>query len=430
MKSSGIILTILLLFPLLSLAAQEQANTAYVFRFMADKDMFYVPYNGNGKELTRLKTCVGQYKEGILAGNIPLHVDGYCKSAPTEKENRSIAKLRSNRVKSELITSIGLNETCFVTCNHSGEGDYVTVRFVVPKAGTDTVNAKREHAVQTHLKAEQQAEPECIAQEQAERKRPVKEEAEKETVWKAETERLAADEVLHGNLMEATSPNPSIGWYAGIQGGVPFGMSALSSFGADKNRAGWSMGIYGGYRFNPVLSLEIQAAWGQPRLSTRSCCPDYWLGSDGHLYEGAVAGMTGWNWHNLKSNVRVQRYGVQLGVNLLGFFTATRKSRWILELAPHLYAIGTKAEFRTLGDDAPAMKGTSRWHLGAGGNLQAGYAITKHLSLNIYTGITYLTGQMLDGTLSHRHKANYIWENGLKLGWYFGNIHKGKEANK
>lgn len=51
-------------------------------------------------------------------------------------------------------------------------------------------------------------------------------------------------------------------WYVGLQGGVPFGTSTFSSFGADKTRAGFDVGLYGGYRFNPVLSLEAQAAWG------------------------------------------------------------------------------------------------------------------------------------------------------------------------
>ena len=132
MKSKGIILAMLLVFPLLPLTAQEQADTAYVFRFVPREDMFYVPFGENGKELQRLGACVERYKEDILAGRTPLHVDGYCSSAATGKENLAIARTRSNRVKSELIVRSGLIESCFVTRNHSGGGDYVTVRIVVP----------------------------------------------------------------------------------------------------------------------------------------------------------------------------------------------------------------------------------------------------------------------------------------------------------
>lgn len=423
-----IILTLLFLSVLLPLAAQQRTDTAYVFRFTAGKDMFYVPFSGNDKELVRLQACVERHKKDILSGKTPLHVDGYCNSAATEQENLSIAKTRSNRVKSELITHSGLTEACFITRNHSGESDYVTVRLVVPvtdnKAETDAADIERERAEQARLETEKKSEQERIAKEQAEKERLAKEQAERE----AEAKRLATEEAARAEQTKQVDRNPVAGWYAGIQGGVPFGVSELSSFGADKTRAGWNAGIYGGYRFNPVLSLEAQAAWGQTNLSARDCCPGYWLGSDGSLYEGAVAGMTGWSWHDLKSRVFMQRYGVQLNVNLLGFFAATKESRWTLELAPHLYAIGTKAEFRTIAGYAQTMKGATRWHFGAGGNFQAGYAVTEHLRLGIYTGLTYLTGQPLDGTPEHLHKANYIWESGLKLGWSFG--YKGKEGNK
>lgn len=62
------------------------------------------------------------------------------------------------------------------------------------------------------------------------------------------------------------------GWYVGLQGGVPFGVSQFSSFGFDKTRAGFSGGVYGGYRFNPVLSLEALAVFGKMSMSQRDCC--------------------------------------------------------------------------------------------------------------------------------------------------------------
>lgn len=229
------------------------------------------------------------------------------------------------------------------------------------------------------------------------------------------------------------SPEPSAtsvhtGWYVGIQAGLPFGVSAYSSFGADKTRAGWSAGIYGGYRFNPVLSLEVQAVWGQLNLSSRDCCPGYWLGSDGRIYEGAVAGMEGWDWHSLKSRVFMQRYGMQLNVDILGFFAATKGGRWSLEVSPQLNATGTRATFRTITGNAEAMKGATGWHFGAGGNVQAGYRLTKNLQIGVYTGLIYYTGDPIDGTFKYLHKANYVWESGVRLGWHFGN--KGKEAQR
>ncbi len=414
---------LLLLFALLPLAAQERMDTVYTFRFVPGRDMFYVPWGGNDKELTRLETCVMQWKTQILAGEIPVLVDGHCTSGDSENDNLATAKIRANRVKSELITRQGLREECFTTRNHATEGDFVTVRIAVPREDTAAQEAERRQMEQARKETERQrAEQERLARE--------REAAERERE-RAEAERLAAEqaqEAQQSETLAVTEKKTSAGWYAGISGGVPFGVSALSSFGEDKTRAGWSAGIYGGYRFSPVLSLEVQAAWGQTNLSLRGCCPDYWLGRDGVLYEAAVAGMDGWAWSSLTSRVSTQRYGAQLNVNILGFFHRTRDSRWTLEVSPLLTAYGTKAEYRTIDGGASVFNDGTRWHFGAGGNLQAGYAITRHLNIGIYTGITWLSGDPLDGTPERLHKANYIWESGLKLGWRFGK--QGKEASK
>ena len=52
--------------------------------------------------------------------------------------------------------------------------------------------------------------------------------------------------------------------------------------------------------------------------------------------------------------------------------------------------------------------------------MQATYTFPAGLQLGIYSGMTYLTGKPTDGTPEHQHKANYIWETGLRLGWSFG----------
>ena len=214
--------------------------------------------------------------------------------------------------------------------------------------------------------------------------------------------------------------------YIGLQGGVPFGTSTFSSFGADKTRAGFDAGLYGGYRFNPVLSLEAQAAWGRVNQSVQECCAPYWLGSDLHRYEAPVAGLEGWSYADLKSRVATQRYGLQLNMNLLGFFARTKDSRWSLDISPALSAIGTDSSIRTIAGGNEAVKGNTRWHFGAGGNVQAGYMLTRNLHIGIYSGITYLTGDAMDGLPEYRHKNNFIWESGLRLGWTF----RGKEDGK
>ena len=220
----------------------------------------------------------------------------------------------------------------------------------------------------------------------------------------------------------------SQGWYVGIEGGMPFGFSTFSSFGHDKTYLGWAAGLYGGYRFNSIFSAELSAKYGEMNLSAQDCCVErnYWLGSDGVLYKAGVLGMDSWEYANLKSHVRMGQYGARVNVNLLGLFHQTANSRWDLAVSPHIYAVTTKANIQTITDDAKVMKGSTNWHLGYGADLQVGYQLTSCLRLGIYSGLTRLTGERMDGMPEHLHKNNFVWESGIRLGISFTKAKKRK----
>lgn len=120
---------------LLSLTAvsgfAQQTPSRFVFKFVHPKDMFYIPWQGNGEELERLFDVVEQYKTQIKSGQIPVHVDGYCANLKT-------AAVRASRVKSELITHKGLIESNFITGIYAsafeGKKDVVVVSFIIPAA--------------------------------------------------------------------------------------------------------------------------------------------------------------------------------------------------------------------------------------------------------------------------------------------------------
>ena len=131
-KTMRIMLAVFLAFTLLPASARERGDTVYVFRFEPGKDMFYVA--GNDAELARLGDYLERYKGAILAGEMPLYVEGYCSSGGSQAKSLALAKIRSNRVKSEMIVKQGLTEDCFVTKNRAEGGDYVAVRVVVPEA--------------------------------------------------------------------------------------------------------------------------------------------------------------------------------------------------------------------------------------------------------------------------------------------------------
>lgn len=137
--------------------AQQKADTTCIFRFVPQKDMFYVPWKGNDTELARLLEYIENNKATILDGKLPLLVDGYCNSQSSEVKNLATAKIRANRVKSELIIRAKIKEENFITHNHATEGDFVTVRLTVPvkeTAVTDAEAEARRKAEEARLAAE------------------------------------------------------------------------------------------------------------------------------------------------------------------------------------------------------------------------------------------------------------------------------------
>ena len=246
------ITTALLTLLLLPAMAQQKADTTYTFRFVPQKDMFYVPWNGNDMELARLLECIESNKADILDGKLPLYVDGYCNSLNGEKENLAIAKIRSNRVKSELITRAGIKEESFITRNHPAEGDFVTVRLTVPAEETTVSDVEAEaqrKAEAERLATEKRAEQERLAEEQrkAEEARLAAEKAEAE---KAALQNTLADTPsetkittdyhlsLRANLLRWATLTPDLGveWRICPSWGIAVNGSWTSWTWSDKDR--------------------------------------------------------------------------------------------------------------------------------------------------------------------------------------------------
>lgn len=105
--------------------AAQHPYTA-VFRFVKGNDMFYVPWNGNGARLDSL--CRALDPQTLEAGSV--RVDGY-------GDDKAVVKIRSNRVKSELILRAGLTEDHFLTTNRTGSfnglSNIVVVTLPSPK---------------------------------------------------------------------------------------------------------------------------------------------------------------------------------------------------------------------------------------------------------------------------------------------------------
>ena len=232
--------------------AQQKADTTYTFRFVPQKDMFYVPWNGNDTELARLLECIENNKTIILDGKLPLLVDGYCNSLGSKAENLATAKIRANRVKSELITRAKIKEENFITHNHATGGDFVIVRLTVPvkeTAVTDAEAEARRKAEAERLETEKRAEQERRAEEQrkAEEARLAAEKAEAEKNAQQNTLAYTPSETkittdhhlsLRANLLRWATLTPDLGleWRICPSWGIAVNGSWTSWSWSDKDR--------------------------------------------------------------------------------------------------------------------------------------------------------------------------------------------------
>ena len=230
--------------------AQQKTDTTYTFRFVPQKDMFYVPWNGNDTELARLLECIENSKATIFNGKLPLLVDGYCNSLGGEAENLATAKIRASRVKSELIIRAEIKEENFITRNHATEGDFVTVRLTVPVKGTAAMDAEARRKAETErLEAEKRAEQERLAEEQrkAEEARLAAEKAEAEKTVQQNTLADTPSETiittdyhlsLRANLLRWATLTPDLGleWRICPSWGIAVNGSWTSWNWSDKDR--------------------------------------------------------------------------------------------------------------------------------------------------------------------------------------------------
>lgn len=225
------------------------ASAEYTFRFVADDDMFYIPWNGNGEELDRLLACIAENRAAILDGAVPVEVEGRCSSQSSAAENLAVAKTRSNRVKTEMILRGGLTEACFTTKNLASGGNLVTVRIVIPagpsEAEREAQRRAAEEAEAERLAAEKRAEAERLAAEREERLAAEEAEAEREArepvvriEEPAEPEACAMGLDLRANLLRWATLTPDLGveWHISDRWSLGVGGSWTSWSWSDKDR--------------------------------------------------------------------------------------------------------------------------------------------------------------------------------------------------
>ena len=355
--------------------AQEKADTTYTFRFVPQKDMFYVPLDGNDRELARLLECIESNKTDILDGKLPLYVDGYCNSLDSEKENLRMAAIRSIRVNSELIVRGGLKEECFITKphakSHAADGDLVIVRLTVPAP----------EASATESEGLSKAEEERLAAERAEQERKATEERRKaeearHAAEKAEADRLAKEQAAR----QAEQPQEITATSLESPSSAPY------HFALRANMLRWAT-------LTPDLGLEWRI------------CPSWGIAVNGSW--------TSWTWSD-----KDRRYALWEVAPEVRYYMGEKKA-W------YLGAMFKAGQFNY------KLSETGKQGDLMGGGITAGYRLrlNKALDLDFNLGLGYLNAdyekyEVIDGVRVRRGNETKDWwgpiNAGVTLVWKIG----------
>ena len=235
-------------------------TTVVSFRFLPGQDMFYIPWAGNGGQLERLYALLDEYRTEITAGRMPVYVDGYCASMPTEKENLKTAFVRANRVKSELITQKAMKEKDFITGNYArayqNNKDVVVVTLRIPAKGeADNDRTERERREQAERERMVQAERERTKQERlaAERAAAERQAAERAERERAEAERTAREQAKGNATQRKTEAGvPSKPYCVAVRTNLLYDAMLLPTLGVE-------------WRINRDLGIKLDGSlswWG------------------------------------------------------------------------------------------------------------------------------------------------------------------------
>lgn len=405
----------------------------FVFHYPPCIQMFKTDYKSNRQTLQLLKKQLQTFSKG----KDTLYVNGYSGECDNDSRNRRTVFHRCNNLKGYLINYYGLRERDFKTVttphNHPDFGDIVVISY-----SSLPLLRQMEEDVSKSLPAEKERKTGEITPVVVEKEtEPVREEQDiKEEIQQAEQQTVtdkekaeaitAQPEQITSETQPAAAASPrsrnirtAARWYAGIELGMPLGVSTFTSF-ASGGKAGFAGGVLGGYRISPLLSVEAGISAGTMRLGAGKCCSDYWLGADGVRYLEHVAGMDSYSYKDIYSSVSVQQYALRLHVELLQIVRPDWDKRWSLTVSPAIYGIGTQATLKENGTKTTIVERDGRFRFGAGAGIGGSYQVTGNLGIGLRSGVVWVSGGRFDGITPTDHKENMIWNNTMTLIWRFG----------
>ena len=396
------LLAVLLSFSPYIVMQGAERDSLYTFRFVPEQGMFYVPYKENSAELERLSALLKQHQKDILAGNIPVFVSGFCRSASVAKENRRLVRERSNRVKAEMIVRNGLCEDCFHTTNFTGDNgkadDVVFVRIVLPEdKAVDDLPVMGERMPGSSLNDNVK----CSDSKVELYTSKVELCTSKVDLYEAPavTDNCYSNRNVESPLSTSANVSDSSvtfsfrGWTLGLNIGIPFFWGDMLSMSADKTYIGISAGLQADYRFSDFFGANLSADYAQGKAGARDYAQHYQL---------SPSGMTAYSdgtdcsrpYKELYSKISVVNIGLGLDIYFNRFLgVRALYSRFQAVLTPTVYGQFFNADIYNKATDTRFSNGITRPNtvsLGLGGALSFRYRIASDWSLQLKNSFLWM----------------------------------------
>ena len=209
---------------------------------------------------------------------------------------------------------------------------------------------------------------------------------------------LIISSIVYAQTSEKMNDKPSV--YVGVQAGMPMGVSSFSSLKADF--PAWDAGVFAGYRFNNMMSVELDASFGNLNMLPRTFCKQYFFDEEADI-----------RYMRLKHKTFIHRYSARFNLNVLSFFAATQNTPWKAEISPALSLLGRSGKFVRLADESDVLGITKGFNFGVGCRIGASYMFDGKYQVGVYAGYTQFTGAAIDGL--PKTKGNFIAEAGARF---------------
>ena len=217
-------------------------------------------------------------------------------------------------------------------------------------------------------------------------------------------------------------------WRLGLNGGISIFRGDMVSFSADKTYIGGQGGLQLGYQFTPTFGLSLTADMGQGKGSAKEWEKEFKIYPTGGSYYGTEpeAGFVRYN--DLYAKVKYFTVGLHGDLNVNNFFGKKELRRWTVLLSPAVYLQKFSPKLYKKEDDKRFDTSSTLdndVNLGLGGDIALRYRASKHVDLQLKSGVAWIANNNFDGVVTCC-TSKYNWQANLSVGvvWKVGNNKK------